>query len=156
MRVYVTSKFVENMTKEEKKACSKFALSGGKEVFSIRRPVKSDGRLRVWIARVGDEIMGWSVCDMTNTASRRRDFLWRENRVLDWAMNGYEAGVILNVKPKYRRRGIGTRLVKKAIAYGRSKKKAVRVFPHDKKSESFYEKMDVIVGKKARLRKECY
>ena len=154
MRVRVTSKFVENMTKEEKKACAKFSLSGGKEVFSIQYPVMSGGRLRVWIARVDDEVMGWSICDMTNVPiNRRNDCSWPVKRVLFWAESGYEAAVMLNIKPRYRRRGIGTRMLKKAIAYGRLKKKAVRVFPHDDKSESFYEKMDVVVGKKTKLRK---
>jgi len=162
MRLRISSKFVEEMTKEEKKACYSFSLSGGKQLFSSKDPIYSDGRLRVFIARYDGnftgEIIGWSTCDMTRTEKRNMD-RWKDNNthilyhILYWAENSREAAVFVNVRKKYRRQGVGTRLVKLSIAYGRKHKKAVRVFSHDGISKDFYDKMDIIVGQKTRLRK---
>jgi len=156
MRVAITSKFVENMTKEEKKACYAFSFSGGQEIFSRSWPVLSDGRLRVFIARCNDKIIGWSTCDMTRTKKRTSSYNWGQNSksVLWWTDSGYEAAVFVNVRKSFRRKGIGTRLVQKAVDYGRQHKKAVKVFPHDDTSKAFYQKMDVVVGHKTKLRKQ--
>jgi len=141
MELKFSSKFLDNMTKEEKAACYSFSLAGGQEIFSSQRPLQSDKRLRVFLVRVNGRIIAWSTCDFTGTKERKRKYYGDNGQPLctNYSGSGREACIFVNVRKSYRRKGIGTALVKRAIKYAHFIKKTALVYPHDDTSRDFYD-----------------
>jgi len=143
MKLKFLSKFLDNMTKMEKNACYSFSLSGGEEIFSTENPLQTDKRLRVFLVKVNGRIIGWSTCDFTGTEVRKSKWYGKFDRPLCTSYSccsgsGRKAYIFVNVRKFYRRKGIGTTLVKKSIKYAHFIKKTAIVYPYDDRSEAFY------------------
>jgi predicted N-acetyltransferase YhbS len=60
--------------------------------------------------------------------------------------------VFVNVRKKWRRMGIGSKMVKKSITYANSIGKTAMVYPHDKISKAFYATAEVKLSKKTKFK----
>lgn len=127
MRHIVTTKWLDNLSKNEIIATLKSVESVGELIFSKCNEwrIRNPKTVKVFLLKRGGRYVGWSICDISG-----HFYGYSNNRV----------DIYVNVRPQYRRKGYGSKLY--LLAYNFAKKnwpnRKVTVQGWDKQSTKFY------------------
>ena len=124
IRIY--SKDALKVNLEEEKACSKLVTSGSiytlyVECCDIRRKIKN----RVFIVKDNGKCVGWAIIKERKSA-RKTNFKFE---------------FMVYIRCKYRRRGIGTKLYKRAKKFFNLKDKEIKIYMTTNYNSKFFDKV---------------
>jgi len=127
-KFYITSKPLNKLSKDERKRLNYLTLRPASLMRDDVLHRETDlEQFQIFLTRINTKIVGWAV-------------IFPEHMSTEWPwIKSSSLCIYTYVQYAHRRKGIGKQLLRRASLWSKRKKKKVKVFAWDKRSDYFFE-----------------